>query len=269
LSEAQSIAALAVKAAGVAEVIKTELGREFLILPEGQKHVDVTEPNSVDPVLPDFIRQQVTVQTVESLIKYTNRFKTETTVLFADISSNSIKAMINYHGPTSPAHNTHVVTMVLPFSEEWKIWTGVNGSLQSQLEFARFLEENSADVVDPSGAELLEACRDLQAIRKVDFKRAVRTSSDNECFSYTDETNATTRSGDVEIPTKFLLEIPVYFGESPMSLSAFLRWKLDDGHLMLGVKLHRLEHVRQAIFKQIVVDAADQTKCPVVFGKPA
>lgn len=39
------------------------------------------------------------------------------------------------------------------------------------------------------------------------------------------------------------------------------------GSLKLGVQLHRTEHVRQAVFKRIVLDVADRTKCQAVFGK--
>jgi uncharacterized protein YfdQ (DUF2303 family) len=136
----------------------------------------------------------------------------------------------------------------------------------AQLEFARFLEENAADVASPSGADLLEACRDLQAVRKVNFKKAVRTATDNESFEYSDETEART-SGGVELPTKFLLRFPVYFGHTETDLFAFLRWKLDDGTLNLGVALHRAEHVRQAVFSHIVFDVADRTGCQAVFGR--
>jgi len=53
----------------------------------------------------------------------------------------------------------------------------------------------------------------------------------------------------------------------PVSLFAFLRWKLDDGALSLGVALHRAEHVRQDVFKAIVDDAAARTERPAVFGR--
>jgi hypothetical protein len=32
--------------------------------------------------------------------------------------------------------------------------------------------------------------------------------------------------------------------------------------------LHRAEHVRQAVFKAIVMAAAERTTCKAVFGKP-
>jgi uncharacterized protein YfdQ (DUF2303 family) len=197
--------------------------------------------------------------------EYVNRFKGADTMLFADISASKIVALIDYHSPEKAAHVAHRVRLDLPQSEEWKLWTGVNGRMMEQLEFARFLEENAADIRAPAAGELLDACRDLQVNRKVNFIKAVRTQTDNENFEFTDETNAS-RKGDLEIPSKFILGLPVYFGQPETELHAFLRWKMD-GTLTLGLKLHRVEHVRQAVFKQIVLDVAGRTDCPAVFGK--
>ena len=101
----------------------------------------------------------------------------------------------------------------------------------------------------------------------MNFIKAVRTATDNENFEYSEETNATSKKGDLELPTKFVLGLPVYFGEPDTEVHAFLRWRLDDGALTLGIQLHRVEHVRQAVFKQIVLDVASRTECPAVFGK--
>lgn len=267
-NEAETIASLAVAAKREPAIIKTDAGREYLVLPEGLRAQDVTEVNAISPSLPDEIHQGVTLQTVESLVDYTNRFKTSTTLLMADIGANSIKALLDYHDAAEPFHIAHIATMALPYSEEWRTWTQASGRLMPQLEFARFLEENSADIKAPTGADLLDACRDLHAVRKMNFTKAVRTATDHENFEYTDETEARTRGG-LELPTKFLLTIPVYFDGAAVDVFAFLRWKLDDGSLTLGIVLHRAEHVRQAVFKQIVHDAAARTERPAVFGKLA
>jgi len=267
VTEAEAIAELAVRADRTPTILKTDAGREFLITADGEYH-DVTEDNAVPRLLLNHISQTVTLQTVDSLVDYVNRFKTEDTILFADIGANSIAAAIDFHGPATAGRAAHRATLSLPYSVEWKCWAEIDGKLMSQLEFARFLEENASDIATPSGADLLDACRDLQARRKVNFTKAVRTDSDNESFEYTDETTATTRKGDVEIPSKFLLRIPVYFDGETHELYAFLRWRLEEGEgLKLGVRLHRAEHVRQAVFKQIVTDAADRTDRLPVFGK--
>lgn len=264
-TEAETIADLAVSAKSCA-LLTTEAGREFLVGPHGVR--DVSEPNALPDVLPDHIRQGVTLQTVDSLVDYTNRFKTPTTVLFADIAANRIAALIDYHDTAAPGHVSHRAIMDLPFSQEWIIWTSIHAKLMAQLDFARFIEENGGDIASPPAGDVLDAMRDLQAQRKVNFTKAVRTSSDNENFEYSDETNLSKRGG-VEVPTRFELAIPVYFGGAATSLFAFLRWKLDDGALTLGVALNRAEHVRQAVFKQIVLDAGSRTERPVVFGKLA
>lgn len=266
-TEAETIAGLARKSAAPVTV-KTADGREFLITTEGAAIREISDEHSLSVTPPRYIKQGVTLQTQDSLVEYVNRYKSDASVLFADINANSITAALDYHAATKAAVVAHKATLTLPFSEEWRLWNEISGKLKPQLEFARFLEENGADVRAPNAAELLEACRDLQANRKVNFTKAVRTSSDNENFEFTDETTAKSKGG-VEIPTKFVLGLPVYFGEPDTEVHAFLRWKLDPeaGGLSLGIALHRAEHIRQAVFKQIVTDVASRTTCVAVFGR--
>lgn len=263
-TEAGTIADLARKASA-ASVIVTASGREFIIVPDGFKEKDVTDPHGLQPKKPIYIEQDVTVQTVDSLVEYVNKYKTADTMLFADMAANTIVAHIDYHGAKTAEHVAHAASMQLQYSEEWTCWQGMNDKLLKQLDFARFIEENSADVAAPTGGELLEVCRDLQAARGVNFKRAIRTNTDHENFEFAENSDIRAKNG-VEVPTKFELSIPVYFDTRNIPLQAFLRWNLAGEQLVLGVKLHRHEHVRQAMFKEIVNAAADRTNCPVVYG---
>jgi hypothetical protein len=100
----------------------------------------------------------------------------------------------------------------------------------------------------------------------------VRTDSDNESFTVDDSTtlNSTRSSDKLELPRQFTLKIPVYFGERPVEMSAFLRWRVDQTEGMkLGIKMWRPEHVRQAMFKEIVLDAAGRTELVAVYGSAA
>ena len=264
-TEAAEIAKLATQANARAAIIKSDDGRTFLIKPNNCTHIDVTEPNALPLYEPALTRQLAQMQTTDSLVEYVNRFKSDDTILLADIAANAIVGAIDYHSPNGPRHVQHKAALQLGFSTEWTEWNRINDKLMPQLEFARFIEENAADIAAPPAADLIECVRDLQAHRKVNFTKAVRTSSENENFEFTDETEAKGRGG-IEIPTRFVLKIPVYFGESDVELGAFLRWKLDGG-LFLGIKLHRAEHVRQAVFKQIVLDVAVRTERPAMFGR--
>lgn len=265
-NQAETVAELARASVPAPQVITTPGGREFLIYPSDCSQTDVTPANKLDVLLPKNIKQAVTLQNAIALIEYLNRFKNDSSLLLADVEASKIVAAIDYHGKDQPELVDHRATLALPFSEEWKTWTAINGQLKPQLEFARFIEENAPDIKAPDAASLLEAVRDLQAKRSVNFVQAVRTASDNENFEYTDNTEARSK-GELELPTRFLLSIPVYFGDSDVEVPAFLRWKLDDGKLMLGIKLHRAEHIRQAAFQLIVTDATEKTGVMAVFGK--
>jgi uncharacterized protein YfdQ (DUF2303 family) len=265
-NDAETIADLARKASGEPQVISTPSGREYLIVPVGHTANEVTPPHKTESLKPKNIKQGVTLQNADAMVDYLNRFKGNDSLLFADVAASRILAAVDYHGAAAPALVEHRATLDLPFSEEWKTWTGINGQMKEQLEFARFIEENAPDIKAPDAGSLLEACRDLQARRSVNFIKAVRTETDNESFEFNDNTEARTK-GDLELPTKFLLNIPVYFGDPPTEIYAFLRWKLDDGRLTLGIKLHRAELIRQAAFKLIMTGVVDRTSVLAVFGK--
>jgi len=271
-TEAQAIAALADKARtpSAPQIVELKDGRTLLFHEDDLIQIDVSDPaREIEP--PPYIKQSVTLQTVDSLVEYVERQKQMHTLLFADIKDSTISAIIDYHGASDGGFSGHAdllfhrAKLSLSYSEEWTTWKGAHKRLMGQLEFARFIEENAADIFSPSGADLLEVTRDLHALRKVNFKKAVRTATENESFEYSDETELKGKNA-VEVPTKFLLSLPVYFGEAPTSIYAFLRWKLDDGNLQLGIELHRMEIVRQSVFKQIVANVAEATGRPALFG---
>lgn len=270
-TNADAVAELARQGAVAPTIVTTRSGRELLILPAeggGADHFDVSEKTAQLAPEPGWIDQTVVVQTTDSLVDYVKRFAGPQTSLFADIDLNTVVAVIDYHGADA-ARVAHKATLRLPFSIEWQAWAEIDGKLMGQLEFARFLEENAADIEAPDGADLIEVCRDLQAVRRVNFTKAVRTATDNENFEYVDETTATSRKGgSVEIPSKFMLRIPVYFGGASYSVGAFLRWRLVEGEgLKLGIQLHHAERIRQAVFKEVVQEAATLTDRPAYFGR--
>jgi uncharacterized protein YfdQ (DUF2303 family) len=268
-NEAETVADLARKALGIQSVEGGD-GRKYLVVPKDYDVKDVTDPHGLFPRTPSYIKQHITVQALDSLVEYVNKFKTTETMLFADIMKNTIAGVIDYHHADQKAENlAHSCRMQLPFSEEWKVWTDADGKMMDQLTFARFLEENHPDVAKPNAGELIEAARDLHAARNVRFTKVVRTDSDNENFTVDDNTSlGSNKTGEaVELPREFELNIPIYFGESAIGMKAYLRWKVTDGGMLLGIKMWRPEHVRQAEFKRIVTQAAEQTSLTAVYGE--
>lgn len=280
-TETAAVAALAAQAAGVQTIEKG--GRTWLATPDGAGTITLEEITAPGDEKPGRLTAAVSLAEPTSLAEYAKRFTTATGVLFGDVATGIVRALLDYHTPSvdsdgvvadaGPAatHNEHRATLTLRPSVEWEIWAGASGQMMTQLDFARFIEENAPDVTSPSGADLLEIARDFHAVRKADFRQIVRTDSDNERLEFTDETTpgATAGGRTVEVPTVFKISIPVYFGEPPVTLEARFRWAQAGTELKLGMKLNRLENVKQAEFRRILTDLSERTGFPAYFGIPS
>lgn len=280
-TETAAVAALAEQATAVVIVKDEATGRSWLTYPDGQGSRGHTEITPAQTANPGRLKAGVALAEPSSLVEYSKRFTTATGIVVGDVKTGIIVAALDYHTPSvnsdgevmdggpKATHNEHRATLTLQPSTEWEIWTGASGKMMSQIEFARFIEENSPDVIRPSGADLLEIARDFHAVRSADFRQIVRTDSDNERLEFSDSTVAgkTTGGQMVEVPTMFVIKIPVYFGEPAVELIARFRWRQEGTALLLGVKLDRLENVRQAEFRRIMTDVAERTGFPAYFGK--
>lgn len=268
-TEAGQIAALALAGAQTPQVISTPSGATYIAHPVDVRLQDVTPPGTVKTLKPDVIRQSVTLQTAESLIDYIGRFKTSNTVLFADIDNDTIVAAIDYHGQTDADHVAHKATLKLPRSLEWQLWDEIDGTLMSQLDFARFIEENRAHFIHPDPANLIELVNGIHAIETVDFRAKVRTNSDNVDFDIKASTEAFggVAGEKLTLPTLFTISIPIYFGEEARDLEARLRWKKSQSEgLTLGIMLLRKEQERQAEFKAVVDRITTAVQLTSIYG---
>lgn len=259
-------------------IAKMSDGRELaaLIDPDtgAQTIKDVTSPSWRAPA-PARVEQRVRLDAKDSFVAYLESFKTANARLFAALDpkgGGKIVGELDYHAaeaPPAPGLRAHRATYELKDSEEWQRWSAISGKLMGQQEFIRFLEENAADIETPAGADILELAQDFSVNRKVDFRQAVRLSNGDMSFEYAAKAEATSKSGEIAVPTKFVLRIPVFFGEPTMQVHAFLRWRCEQGEgLKLGVELHRPVYVRQSLFQQIGQEIAERTAVPLHYGEP-
>lgn len=276
MSEVEAVSGLVLASQAKPVVIEAPEGRTFVAVPKGNGQFaleQITSANKADVLMPKVVSQHVKMQTAESLSAYINRFKNSDTMLFADIGSDTIVAVVDYHAvadaqAVSPKLGTHRATLTLPKSLEWQTWTRASGSLMTHVAFATFLEENAIDIKNPPGADLLELCRDLQVAQNVNFGSSVRMG-DLTQINYQKDQDALSK-GSIALPQSIMLSIPVYFGEMPVPVIAFLRRQIDDGKLKLGVSLSRADNVRQEEFHRIVdTVTADVAQLTTVYGTPA
>lgn len=274
-NDASVIAALAHAALSPSERMITTASGEKLILvrnAEGDETLLNVEEEALNAISETRISQVVTLETQESLEQYAKRFTSPAAVLFASIDNDRIEAALDYHDPagTSRLQNavSHRAILTLKRSMEWQAWAAMDGKLVSQLEFVRFLEENVEDIRSPTAADVIEACRDLQALRRADFRSVVREDSENYRIEYAESTDAKPKADALTLPAEFVLSIPVYFDGEEVEVRALLRWKLEEeGGLKLGFKLKRLERIRQAEFKRIATEVHEATGATLTYGR--
>lgn len=256
-------------------LLKLDDGRVFAAVADTHKLTEITGPDW-RPMLPDHIDQTLQLTQKASLVDYICAFAEPGARAFLDVERAAITAVLDYHyGETdkpdamAPGTCRHVARLQLAATEEWTRWTAISGKLMGQMDFARFLEENAADVAAPAGADLLEIVKDLSAVRKADFRSEIRLHNGDQAFEWVEETQAKTKSGQIEVPRRFLLQIPIFYGERSVEVGAFLRYSLNDGALKLGVELHRPVFLRLAMLEEIGRDVAAQAHIPLHFAQLA
>jgi len=248
-----------------------------VIAPEGHSHQLVDLEVLADA--PDRKRGVFTVYTAESFNEYFNRHKVTSpenaaSLVFADGKltnpGQAVIGVLNPHALDKPAWHDHRVVLSLRPSREWETWTGANRKSMPQATFAEFIENNSVDIVRPEGAAILEMVTSFQAKRNVDFKQATRLQNGDVQLQYEDTTTATAGAkGNLEVPEKFTILIPIFDGDQPVEIEARFRYRISEGKLFLFFDLLRPENKRDEAFAAIVEEITTGTGAKPLYGVPA
>ncbi|MGR3375592.1 DUF2303 family protein [Salipiger abyssi] len=100
---------------------------------------------------------------LQSLIAWSNRFKGETSALFAnpDMEAPTLTCIADYHaagpvdvttatGDESARHCHHRAVYDFPLSEEWKAWIRISGQPMEKDDLGEFIEAQAKDIMDPT-----------------------------------------------------------------------------------------------------------------------
>lgn len=241
-------------------------GRDHVLVPDGFKLQDITDPYR----LPPMPHAEVSVDDRASLVTYAKRHLTPNSMIMADYAKGTIRANLDWHPHNQdPSHGTsgprkHSATLTLLPSEEFARWNKMAGTMHPQGDFALFLEENASDIYHPEPAIMLELARDLEGVTGQSFKSRTRHSDGSHAFKFETENKIVS---EVQAPEQFTLMIPVYHGEEPEPLTAKFRWRPTAEGLFLGFVWHRVEYMRRARFNLIAATAAEDTGLPWIAGR--
>lgn len=230
----------------------------FIVIPEGSVAIDLEK----------FLSQPIRIKDVRSFndlasfIDYVNIFKADRTVIFADNTQPKIVALMDYHLPDNPSWCSHSAEYAPQLTNEWRTWAGKNNLVFTQSAFAEFIEDNIADVVSPSGAELLEIAQSLEAKKNLDFKSAVRLSDGTQELVFSESVQT-----KVHVPTEIKLGLSPFFNSPKYEVCARLRYRIVDNKLVFVYVLNRPQKVLEDAFARMLVEIEDKAMIKPFFGK--
>lgn len=204
----------------------------------------------------------------QSFITYVNEFNAGATLIFAEQDRTQITAVLDYHkSDRTPDYCGHIAKCVLPHSEQWLAWAGIDGKEVPQALFAEFIEENALDIYEPDSATVLEVAKSLSIKSTVEFDSAVNIANGTTQLRWSEKQDGKGR-GDIEVPQKIKLGLPVFQGGDLVEVWAFLRTRIKDGKLSFIVKMHRREMIRNEEFNRVVAKVGEGTGVTPLFGRP-
>lgn len=259
ISGASDSLVVAALASAFADEVQSALDGDAALVPDGYSLEDLEQFESQ----PRRVEETLKARTLQGFLDYFEKFNTPNTAVFAHPTTGVVEAVFDYHhpdpdGPYSgpdPQWGDHTISYDPRMSRQWKTWTRASGDMMDQLDFAEFIEEHAEDVVNPPSAELLELARDFEAKKDVTFKKANRQQSGDVQLQYEEDTSVT---GDVEVPEKFTLGLPILDGGDRWEVKARFRYRLRNGNLKMGFKILQPDEIKEQAAGE-VIDSVEET----------
>ena len=187
------------------------------------------------------VRQTVELHDAASLIAYVLEFgENDVSQIFFDQAHETFHVVFDYHADNeTPGWCQHTAEFTARRSEEFKTWMAQNRKQLTQVDFARFLEDNLPDIVEPEGASLLEIALTFEAKKDVEFSSGVRLQNGQIQFAYSELVRGTAQKGTLDVPEQFILGIPIYVGGPAYRMAVRFRWRLQEGKAVFWYEIVR------------------------------
>lgn len=257
-------------------------GSSYLILRDGagNERIEYIKDQFINPT---FRKGTVKLEDGKSFIAYVARHGTANTAIYARQSPAKFVAVIDEHPPSSDSGDaTQPTTLAAQWrqfraeftpslSNEWETWTELDRKpFDSTEKFAFFLEDNAPDVIEPSGAELIEVALNFRVNQDVRYSAAQRLNDGHIEMAFQNIVNAEAQgaAGKVRIPELFKIEIPVFAGIDcrTYQVDARFRYRLKDNGLKLWYELVRPHKVLELAFNDLWAEIGDGTKKDILLG---
>ncbi|OZA15697.1 MAG: hypothetical protein B7Y05_02935 [Polynucleobacter sp. 24-46-87] len=233
----------------------------YAVVPDGYRmeSIEHTLP------IPTRKRGRVTLNDAKSFIAYFKKHNMASSI-YGTLNPPRFLAVFDDHERDQAGWREHTAEYQCPLSPEWETWVHNNKRSMKQSDFAQFVEDNLPDIVDPSGADMLEISRSLEAKKKVNFASGIRLSNGQTQLTYEEEIQGTAAKGALQIPEIFSIGIAVLEGGPRYKVEARLRYRIDEGRLAFWYDLVRHHKVLENAVMDVWKEISEQTKQEIFHG---
>lgn len=239
-----------------------------IILPPGWKREDITDLVAAQRPAPARKRGSVEIHDIPSFVLYCeDQAAKQNGYLYAITEKHCVVAVFNDH-QAGAGWQDHRATLVLTKTREAETWLRNNEAAMEQEAFAAFLEDNIADVVEPSGEVLLKVALTLQAKTDVSFRSARRLDNGQVQLQYSETIDARAGDGAMEIPREFSIGIRFFKNVPGYKLRARLKYRLTAGKVRFWYELDRPLDAIEEAFRGIADEVQEKSGYPMLFGLP-
>lgn len=250
-----------IAAAAAGNAIVSKEGVTQLLVPEGYRAHDMTAAIEAARPAPNRKKGTVLLHDLDSFLTYVKQQgNPASTRIFADHDARTLTAIFNDHGNVDAGDGAgwrdHRAVYTAELSKEFSTWAFNDGKQMEQEAFAVFLEDNIADVVEPSGDKLLTVALTLQAKNEVNFSSSRRLDNGQVQLEYTE--NLTTTAGGaaaMEVPREFAIGARLFKGGDGYKIKARLKLRVGAGKVKFWYELDRPHLAIEAAFNEYVQQA--------------
>jgi hypothetical protein len=285
------VKAIAELAANAAEAEELDLGSYYVVHgSDGNVHkIDLTGDQYRDN--PKRVTGTVQLTHVGSLLEVWGKHNDPDSDVYADREARTITAVFNAHRgrfitpPTvdgdfvGVAHRDaerarwqdHRALLTLTYSDALKAWLGSNGRAMNQEQFAEFIEDRIANIIEPAGADLLEMAQTFQAHTTAEFKSGINIQNGQRTLTYIENIDGRVSDGTASVPTGLTLHLPVWRGDDSdlIDMTARIRYRVGGGKLSLSYHLDQPTEVLDAAFEAEIARVEGHVGRHVLRGTPA
>lgn len=191
-------------------------------------------------------------------------------IVYSDERRGKLVGILNDDAVGISGWRDYRVEYALSPTPEWKHWREGSGKDFGLEDFARHIEDGLDEIVSPSAADMLELAQTFHAQTDATFKQANRLATGASTIVYEENVSATAgAAGQLEIPAELSLSIAPFYGSQEVPVTAWFRYRLRSGHLVVGYKLQKPQDIERDAFAAIVGKVRELDPALVIVNGPA